>query len=253
MPRRLLIATGMLWMLVVPMVALADDDGTGGPDGAFATMAPTPTAISEGSGGPVDVVSTAVVTLRTIPDGTGGAPMLVANIDACDRAPLAEAVIAASVEVSQDLYFGAIEPMLMADLDGLEPVDPATFASVQGGLIIFQACVAKYGPAGGYAFLEPGMTQTELIYLGIFDPGLFDGIENTSTPEPLAAGFRPEAMAPYEVYHVAPGRVLAVVPALQPGTEQTVIAMAAREGRWSIVSVAPLVERADDGGGGGGP
>jgi hypothetical protein len=152
-----MIATVLVWLLALPAVALAVDDGTGGPDGVFATLVPTPTTIAEGSGGPVNVVSTAVVSLGSIPDGTGGAPILVANIDACDRPPLSEEVIAASVEVSEDLYFGIIDPVYTADIAELEPVDPATLASVQGGLIVFQACVARYGPAGGYAFLEAGL------------------------------------------------------------------------------------------------
>jgi hypothetical protein len=57
-------------------------------------------------------------------------------------------------------------------------------------------------------------------------------------------------MAPYEVYRLAPGRVLAVVPALQPGTEQAAIELVVRENRWSIVRVAPVLESDVDGGGG---
>ena len=255
MMRRLLMVLCVLAMVVAPMVVLAEDDGSGGPDRVFATMVPSPTAIADGSGGPVDVAAAAVTRRESIPDGTGGAPLLVANLDACDRVPLPEEVIATFVQTSEEIFFGTLDPVTTSEFAEFPVADPATFDAVQTSLIVFQACVARYGPAGGYAFVEPGITQTELIYLGLFDPGLFDGVPDLTTPVPLAEGLRPEAMAPQIVYRQGPGRVVAVVPALQPGTDASVVFLASRDDHWVILRVAPLVDDTapSDAGGGGGP
>lgn len=252
MARRLLILIFALAMLGVPIAALAEVDGTGGPDAIVATSVPSPTAIADGSGGPVDLVATAVTRRESIPDGTGGAPILIANLDACGEPPLGEEVISTYVESSEEIFFGTIEPVLTSVLAPLAIADVATLDAVQASLVVFQACVARFGPAGGYRFVEVGITQTELIYLGIFDPGLFDGIPDLTTPAPLAAGFRPEALAPRVVYRQEPGRVVAVVPALQPGTDESALFLAARGDHWVILSVAPLIDDASDAGAGGG-
>lgn len=190
-------------------------------------------------------------------DGTGGPDMATPNPSLCDRELISEEAFAAFATPTGAFFSEAITPIEAATLADREPADAETVAEIEATLRAYEACVARDGTVGAYAFLNPEMELIELIYLGVSGASLQAA---TETPEADVEGMPPVQpqpnMTPQQIVQLDDGRIGVVIAAPQPGTDLALLTMVEADGAWMIEHVAPVLQEGEapsEGGGSGGP
>jgi hypothetical protein len=187
-------------------------------------------------------------------DGTGGPEMATPNPDLCDRGLISEDAFAAFATPTGAFFADAIAPVDPVTLADRPPADAETVTEIEATLRSYEACVARDGAIGAYAFLNPDMALIELIYLGVSGASFAQ-----ETPDPQAEGMAPVQlrpnMAPQQVLQLDDGRIGVVIAAPQPGTELALLTMVEQDGAWIIEHAAPILQEGEsqDEGGAGGP
>ena len=203
------------------------------------------------------IPSTAAVVAQS--DGTGGPEEGTPDALECDRALLDQSAIAAIADGTPGIFSGSLEPVDGATVAGYAVVDADTDAAVRALLVSYNSCVAKYGAAGAYAFLAPGIQTVELIYLGVFNPQpVAETPAGEGTPEGMAPVQRVPQLTPKTIVVLPDGRVGAVVAAPQAGTDEALVVLVQKDGLWLIERISPIAGAnstpgSGDGGGVGGP
>ena len=187
-------------------------------------------------------------------DGTGGPEMATPNPELCDRELISEEAFAAFATPEGAFFSDAIEPIDPVSLADRAPADAETVGEIEATLRSYEACVARDGTIGAYAFLNPEMELIELIYLGVSGASL-----TASTPVPDAEGMAPVQpmpnMTPQQIVQLDDGRIGVVIAAPQPGTELALLTLVEQDGVWIIEHVAPILQEGESQGDGtsGGP
>ena len=96
-------------------------------------------------------------------------PIRNARRDTCDRTLLDQTAITSIVDGTPGIFTGELPAVDEATVTASADADAETDAAIRATLDSYRGCVAKYGAAGAYAFLNPGISAIELIYLGVFD------------------------------------------------------------------------------------
>lgn len=190
-------------------------------------------------------------------DGTGGPEMATPNPSLCDRELISEEEFAAFATPTGAFFSESITPIEAAALVDLEPADAETVRDIEATLRSYEACVARDGTIGAYAFLNPEMELIELIYLGVSGASMPVA---TETPDPDTEGMPPVQpqpnMTPQQIVQLDDGRIGVVIAAPQPGTDLALLTMVDVDGVWMIEHVAPVLQEGEtpsEGGGAGGP
>jgi hypothetical protein len=190
-------------------------------------------------------------------DGTGGPEMATPNPSLCDRELISEEEFAAFATPTGAFFSESITPIEAATLAGLEPADAETVSEIEGTLRAYEACVARDGTIGAYAFLNPEMELIELIYLGVSGASLQAA---AGTPDAGTEGMPPVQpqpnMTPQQIVQMDDGRIGVVIAAPQPGTDLALLTMVDTDGVWMIEHVAPVLQEGEtpsEGGSSGGP
>jgi hypothetical protein len=189
-------------------------------------------------------------------DGTGGPDQATPDAAACDRALLDQSAIASIIDGTPGMLTGELDAVDEATVSASADADAETEAAVRATLSSYGSCVAKYGAAGAYAFLNPGISAIELIYLGVFDLQA----EQTPSGEGTTAGMAPvrhvPTLDPARIVLLENGRVGAVVAAPQDGTDSALVVLVQKDGAWLIERISPITGTGgtpDNGGGAAGP
>jgi hypothetical protein len=185
-------------------------------------------------------------------DGTGGPEMATPNPEGCNRELVTAEVFEQFEQPDGGMFSGSIESVVLADIQALEPADAETTQAIDETLRAYGACISRYGPIGAYAFLVPDIGYVEMVYLGVSGVTLADA---TPLAEGEAGTIVPaSSLTPESVVMLGEGRVGALLPSPQPGSEYALLTFVEIDGVWMIEAVAPVVEDAvTDTGGGGGP
>jgi len=189
-------------------------------------------------------------------DGTGGPEMSTPNPSLCDRELISEEAFAAFATPTGAFFSESITPVDAATLADREPADAATVSEIEATLRSYEACVARDGTIGAYAFLDPDMELIELIYLGVSGATM----PAAETPDTDVEGMPPVQQQPnmtaQQIVMLDDGRVGVVIAAPQPGTELALLTMVKEDGRWMIEHIVPMLQPGEtpvEDGGGGGP
>lgn len=205
------------------------------------------------------MIPSAAAIAATQSDGTGGPEAGTPDANACDRSLLDQAAIAAIADGTPGIFSGSLEPVDQAAVAGYVAVDADTDAAIRALFVSYNSCVVKYGAAGAYAFLAPGIPTVELIYLGVFNP---QPVAETpvagGTPEGMAPVQRVPQLTPTRIVVMPDGGVAAIVAAPQSGTDAALVMLAKHEDIWLIERISPIAgpdstPGSGDGGGVGGP
>lgn len=186
-------------------------------------------------------------------DGTGGPDMATPNPEGCTRDLITAEVFEQFEQPDGGIFSGSIDSTSQADIDAREEADAEVTQEIDETLRSIGACIAKYGSIGAYAFLDPGISVAERIYLGVAGVTLEDA---TPVAESDAGYVIPARnLVPERVVILDDGRIGAVLPAPQPGSEFTLLTFVQVDDLWMIEAASPIVPEgeADDSGGGGGP
>jgi hypothetical protein len=185
-------------------------------------------------------------------DGTGGPEMATPNPEGCNRELVTAEVFEQFEQPDGGMFSGSIESVLLADIQALEVADAEITQAIDETLRAYGACISRYGPIGAYAFLVPDIGYVETVFLGISGVTLADA---TPLAEGEAGTIVPaSSLTPESVVMLGEGRVGALLPSPQPGSEYALLTFVEIDGVWMIEAVAPVVEDAvTDTGGGGGP
>lgn len=185
-------------------------------------------------------------------DGTGGPEMATPNPEGCNRELVSEEVFAQFEQPEGGVFSGSIDTVSVADVEALEPADAETTEAIHETLRAYGACISRYGPIGAYSFLMPEIGYVATVYLGVSGVTLDDA---TPLAEGEAGTIVPaRSLTPERVVMLEDGRVGAVLPSTQPGSEFALLTLVEIEDVWMIEAVAAVVEDAStDAGGGGGP
>jgi hypothetical protein len=189
-----------------------------------------------------------------VDDGTGGPDQATPNAAACDREPASAETIAGFISATPGVFMGQIEPVDSASLSQYAPITGDVAEGVTATLVSYSGCVQKNGPAGAYAFLTHGLTDVELIYLGVFDTTAQESPAAVGSPEGFSPTIHVADFTPKLIVQLPDDRVGVVVAAPQPGTDLALLTMVNQGGQWFIEHVAPVVDGSNgDGSSGGGP
>lgn len=200
------------------------------------------------------LVLTLAFAVAAAQDGTGGPEFGTPNPDACDRDLISAEAFAEFARPTGEFFSGSLTPIGQGSIEALEPADAETAVEIDETMRSYAACVTRYGAIGAYAFLDPGLELIELIYLGVSGATL-DEIEGEDEGTDPFAGITPATnLTPQLVVLLDDGRIGAVVPSPQPGTEFSLLTMVKVEDLWFIERITPLLpEGAGDPGQPGGP
>jgi hypothetical protein len=191
-------------------------------------------------------------------DGTGGPDQGTPDASTCDRTLLDQTAIASIVDGTPGIFTGELAAVDEATVTASADADAETDAAIRATLESYRGCVAKYGAAGAYAFLNPGISAIELIYLGVFDLQA----EQTPPPEGTPTGMAPvqhvPTLDPTRVVVLEDGRVGAVVVAPRDGADSALVVLEPRDDVWFISQISPITGAnstpgSGDGSGAGGP
>jgi hypothetical protein len=185
-------------------------------------------------------------------DGTGGPEMATPNPEGCNRELVTAEVFEQFEQPAGGMFSGSIESVLLADIQALEVADAETTQAIDETLRAYGACISRYGPIGAYAFLVPDIGYVATVYLGVSGVTLDDA---TPLAEGEAGTIVPaSSLTPEMVVMLGDGRVGALLPSPQPGSDYALLTFVEIDGVWMIEAVAPVIEdAATDTGGGGGP
>jgi hypothetical protein len=182
-----------------------------------------------------------------VDDGTGGPTEATPNAAMCDR-PLASAeTIASFSSATPGVIMGQIETIDSAAIGSYPVITGETADAITQTLQSFGGCIQKAGPEGAYAFLKPGITDGELIFLGVFDPG--------ATPEgtPGTGQKRVPDFTPKLIVQLTDDQIGAVVTSPQANDELALLTLVNENGQWLIAKVTPVTDDGSGGSSGGGP
>ncbi|CAN5333851.1 hypothetical protein BH09CHL1_BH09CHL1_02780 [soil metagenome] len=187
-----------------------------------------------------------------VDDGTSGPQQATPDASACDREVQYPAGDQAESTGTPGVIMGFIEAIDSASLSQYPPITDGVAAEIAATLRSFGGCIQRDGAAGAFAFLQPGLSDVELIYLGVFTVS-----ETTPTMVASPEGFAPaDQVADYTpklVVQLPDDRVGAVIASPQPGAELAMITLVNVGGTWMIEHVAPVSDGESDGSSGGGP
>jgi len=189
-------------------------------------------------------------------DGTGGPDQATPDAAACDRELLDQSAIATIIDGTPGMFTGELQAVDAATVSASTDADAVTEAAIRATLVSYGSCVAKHGAAGAYAFLTPGISAIELIYLGVFDLQAAQTPSGDGTPVGLAPVQHVPTLEPTRVVLLEDGRVGAVVAAPQVGSDSALVVLVQNEGDWLIERVSPITGTGgtpDNGGGAAGP
>ena len=191
-------------------------------------------------------------------DGTGGPDQATPDATACDRALLDQTAIASIIDGTPGMFTGELQSVDEATVTASVDADAETDAAVRATLVSYGGCVAKHGAAGAYAFLNPGISAIELIYLGVFDLQAAQAPVGEGTPVGMAPVQHVPTLEPTRVVLLEDGRVGAIVAAPQDGADSALVVLLQRDGVWLIERISPIAGAnstpgSNDGGGAGGP
>lgn len=192
-------------------------------------------------------------TVSAFDDGTGGPEMATPSAESCQRALVTPEVFGEFEQPEGAVIATSIDTIAQADVDAREDADAEVTQEIDDTLQDLGSCLARYGKIGAYSFLQSDLALGELIYLGVGGASLDD-----ATPEAeVASGTTMPAanLTPERVVVLDDGRIGAVLPAPQPGTEFALVTFVKIDELWMIESIAPIIAEGstDDSGGGGGP
>lgn len=199
-------------------------------------------------------VALASTSTLAVDDGTGGPEQATPDAAACDREPASAETIASFISATPGVFMGELPTVDSASLSQYVPISGSVADEVTATLASFAGCVQRDGAVGAYAFFKSGITDVELIYLGVFDVSTSETPTSVASPE----GFSPVAhigdFTPKLIVQLPEDRIGVVIAALQPGTELALLTLVNEDGQWLIEHVAPVVDGSNgDGSSGGGP
>lgn len=189
-------------------------------------------------------------------DGTGGPDQATPDATACDRALLDQSLIASIIDGTPGIFTGELQSVDEATVTTSADADAETDAAIRATLVSYGSCVAKYGAAGAYAFLNPGISAIELIYLGVFDLQAAQAPSGEGTPVGMAPVQHVPTLEPTRVVLLNDGRVGAVVVAPQDGADSALVVLVQNDGVWLVEGISPITGTGgtpDSGGGAAGP
>ena len=191
-------------------------------------------------------------------DGTGGPDQATPDATACDRELLDQSAIASIVGGTPGMVTGELQAVDEATVTANADADVEIETAVRATLLSYGSCVAKHGAAGAYAFLNPGISAIELIYLGVFDLEAAQAPSGEGTPVGMAPVQYVPTLEPTRVILLENGRVGAVVAAPQDGSDSALVVLVEQDGNWLIERISPIASAnstpgSGDGGGAGGP
>lgn len=193
------------------------------------------------------------IPVLAVDDGTSGPQQATPDASACDREVVSAETIDSFSSATPGVFMGRIEAIDSASLSQYPPITDGVANEIASVLRSYTGCIQKNGPAGAYAFLKPGISDVELIYLGVSNV-----TEQTPTAEASPEGFAPETriavFTPELIVQLPDDRVGAVVAAPQPGSDLALLTLVNEDGQWLIEHVAPVFDgEGGDGSSGGGP
>lgn len=185
-------------------------------------------------------------------DGTGGPDMATPNPEGCNRELITAEMFEQFNIPAGGVFSGSMETVSVSEVDALEPADAETTIAIDETMREYGACISRYGPIGAYAFIVPEIDYVVLVYLGISGVTIADA---TPLAEDEAGTIVPaRSLVPEAVVQLEDGKVGALLPSPQPGSEFALLTFVEIDGVWMIEAVAAVVEDAEtDTGGGGGP
>jgi hypothetical protein len=191
-------------------------------------------------------------------DGTGGPDQGTPDASTCDRTLLDQTAMASIVDGTPGMFTGELATVDEATVTSSADADAETDAAIRATLKSYGGCVAKYGAAGAYAFLNPGISAVELIYLGIFDLHADQTPPLEGTPTGMAPVQHVPTLEPTRIVLLEDGRVGAVVAAPQDGADAALVVLVQNDGSWLIEHISPITSAnstpgSGDGSGTGGP
>ena len=191
-------------------------------------------------------------------DGTGGPDQATPDATACDRALLDQSTIASIIDGTPGMFTGELRAVDEATVTASADADAETDSAIRATLVSYGSCVARYGAAGAYAFLNPGISAIELIYLGVFDLQAAQAPSGEGTPIGMAPVQHVPTLEPTRVVLLDDGRAGAVVTAPQDGADTALVVLVQENGVWLIERISPIAgvnstPGSGDGGGAGGP
>jgi hypothetical protein len=195
---------------------------------------------------------TAIPALAAVDDGTSGPQQATPDASACDREVQYPAENQADATGTPGVIMGYIEAVDAATLSQYPPVADAVATEIAATLRSFGGCIQRDGSPGAFAFLQPGLSDVELIYLGVFavaEPAP----TMVASPEGFAPADHVADYTPKLVVQLPDDRVGAVIAAPQPGSELALITLVNVDGTWMIEHIAPVSNGESDGSSGGGP
>jgi hypothetical protein len=162
------------------------------------------------------------------------------------------------VDGTPGMFTGELQSVDEATVTASADADAETDAAIRTTLVSYGSCVAKHGVAGAYAFLNPGISAIELIYLGVFDLQTAQAPSGEGTPVGMAPVQHVPTLEPTRVILLENGRVGAVVAAPQDGADSALVVFVEQDGNWLIERISPITGAnstpgSGDGGGAGGP
>lgn len=192
------------------------------------------------------------IPAMAVDDGTSGPQQATPDASACDRDVQYPEGSQAESTGTPGVIMGSIESIDSASLSQYPPITDEVATEIAATLRSFGGCIQRDGSPGAFAFLQPGLSDIELIYLGVFSIS-----EETPTMVASPEGFAPANhvadYTPKLVVQLPDGRVGAVIAAPQPGSELAMITLVNVDGTWMIEHVAPVSDGESDGSSGGGP
>jgi hypothetical protein len=185
-------------------------------------------------------------------DGTGGPEMATPNPEGCTRELVTAEVFEQFEQSDGGMFSGSIDSVDLAELDARSDADAETVQAIDETLRSYGSCIARYGPIGAYAFLNPDISLVEMVFLGVSGVTLADA---TPLAEGEAGTVIPASkLTPERVVELDEERIGALLPALQPGADFTLVTFVETDDGWMIEAINPVVEGGGDTStGGGGP
>lgn len=182
-----------------------------------------------------------------VDDGTGGPVEATPNAALCDRPAASAETIASFSSATPGVFMGEIATVDSATIGTYPVITGAQADEISQTLQSFGGCVQKEGAPGAYAFLKPGISDGELIFLGVFE------VNTPIEATPGAGQKRVPDFTPKLVVQLPDNQVGAVVTSPQASDELALLTLVNENGQWLIAHVTPVLDGGSDGSSGGGP
>ncbi|MGH2548195.1 MAG: hypothetical protein ACRDHN_02335 [Thermomicrobiales bacterium] len=197
-------------------------------------------------------IGLAAIPALAVDDGTSGPQQATPDAAACDREVSYPDTNSGEATGTPGMIMGQIDAIDAATLSQYPPITDGIATEIAATLRSFGGCIQRDGAPGAFAFLQPGLSDIELIYLGVFavsepTPTM------TASPEGFAPADQVADYAPKLIVQLPDNRVGAVIAAPQPGSDLALVTLVKVDGVWMIEHIAPVSDGDGDGSSGGGP